>query len=88
MLVFALISSATIESWPPFLFREALLATPNHGARRSVPLTPRLEWQAETEEHSLLPPPVGAGIHSRGVKGARDVELSCAIQYEVSFRRK
>src|SRR5215217_4334153 len=41
-----------------------------HGARRSGPLTPRLEWQDERRSF-CFPPPVGAGIHSRGVKGAR-----------------
>ena len=30
---------------------------------------------SRTEEFFVLPPPVGAGIHSRGVKGARAVEL-------------
>jgi hypothetical protein len=43
---------------------------------------------SRTEELFVLPPPVGADIHSRGVKGARLVELSCTIQYEVSSRRK
>jgi hypothetical protein len=41
---------------------------------------------SRTEELFVLPPPVGAGIHSRGVKGARVVELSCTMQYEVSYR--
>jgi hypothetical protein len=55
----------------PFLFREALFFnSANHGARRSVPLTPRLEWQDERRRF-CFPPPVGAGIHSRDVKGAR-----------------
>src|SRR5215211_698466 len=55
----------------PFLFREALFFnSPPHGARRSVPLTRRLEWQDERRRF-CFPPPVGAGIHSRGVKGAR-----------------
>src|SRR5215208_3079613 len=44
--------------------------SPLHVARRSVPLTPRLEWQDERRSF-CFPPPVGAGIHSRGVKGAR-----------------
>lgn len=37
---------------------------------------------SRTEELFVLPPPVGAGIHSRAVKGARPVELSCTIHYE------
>jgi hypothetical protein len=45
-------------------------APPAHGARRSGPLTPRLEWQDERRSF-CFPPPVGAGIHSRSVKGAR-----------------
>src|SRR5829696_2919561 len=69
-----LISLAIIDSRKllfPFLFREALFFnSPPHGARRSVPLTPRLEWQDERRSF-CFPPPVGAGIQSRGVKGAR-----------------
>ena len=42
---------------------------------RSVPLTLRLEWQRRAEELFVLSPPVGAGIHSRSVKGARPVEF-------------
>jgi hypothetical protein len=33
-------------------------------------LTPRLEWQDERRSF-CFPPPVGADIRSRGVKGAR-----------------
>src|SRR5215213_7450542 len=69
-----LISLAIIDSRKllfPFLFREALFFnSPPHAARRSVLLTPRLEWQDERRSF-CFPPPVGAGIHSRGVKGAR-----------------
>src|SRR5215212_10766915 len=69
-----LISLAIIDSRKllfRFLFREALFFNSHpHGVRRSVPLTPRLEWQDERRSF-CFPPPVGAGIHSRGVKGAR-----------------
>ena len=69
-----LISLAIIDSRKllfSFLFREALFFnSPNHAARRSVPLTPRLEWQDERRS-CCFPPPVGADIRSRGVKGAR-----------------
>lgn len=82
-----LISSATIECLRSFLFREALLAAPNQRARRSVLLTPRLEWQAERRSFVFFPPPVGAGIQSPGVKGARSWNFQCTIQYEVSSRR-
>src|SRR6185369_12278518 len=51
-----------------FLFREALLCQSHHEARRSVPLTPRLEWQDERRSF-CFPPPVGAGIHSRERQG-------------------
>src|SRR5829696_3437600 len=72
--VATLISLAIIDSRKllfPFLFREAFVFnSPPHAARRSVPLTPRLEWQDERRSF-CFPPPVGAGIHSRGVKGAR-----------------
>jgi hypothetical protein len=70
---------ATIESWRSFLFREALLCHANHGARRSVPLTLRLEWQAERRCSLFFLLRSAQGIHSRGVKGARAVELSCTI---------
>ena len=66
----------------PFLFREALLFNfPHQEARRSVPLTPRLEWQDERRSF-CFPPPVGAGIHSRGVKGARGLRISADILTE------
>ena len=46
-------------------------AAPNHVARCSVPLTLQARMASRTEELFLLPPPVGADIPSRGVKGAR-----------------
>jgi len=55
-------------------FGRLLLCESNHGARRSGPLTPRLEWQDERRRF-CFPPPVGAGIHRRGVKGARPAQL-------------
>src|SRR6185295_16316392 len=67
-----------------FLFREALLCQSNHGARRSVPLTPRLEWQDERRSF-FFPPPVGAGIRSRGVKSARPAPLQRT--FSLSTRR-
>jgi hypothetical protein len=83
-----LISLAIIDSRKllfPFLFREALFFnSPNHGARRSVPLTPRLEWQDERRRF-CFPPPVGAGIHSRGVKGARLAHIRRT--FSLSIRR-
>jgi hypothetical protein len=51
-------------------FGRLCFATPNHGARRSGPLKPRLEWQ-DARRSLCFPPPVGADIRSRGFKGAR-----------------
>src|SRR5215218_3060130 len=68
LISLAIIDSASFVSFP--LSGGFAFNTPNHGARRSVPLTPRLEWQDERRSF-CFPPPVGAGSHSRGVKGAR-----------------
>lgn len=66
-----LVCSATIECLRSFLFREALLgcSKPRSAAERTLDTTARMA--SRTEELFILPPPVGAGIHSRGVKGAR-----------------
>ena len=81
------ISLARVESLRSFLFREALLcrSKSRSAAQRTLDTTARMA--SRTEKLFVLPPPVGAGIHSRGVKGARSVELSCTTQYEVSSRR-
>ena len=63
-----------------FLFREALLCQSIHGARRSVPLTPRLEWQDEWRSF-CFPPPVGAGIQAEASR-ARGLRISADILTE------
>lgn len=83
-----IISSATIESLRSFLFREALLCHSKSRSAAQGTLDTAARMASRTEELFVLPPPVGAGIHSRGVKGARPLELSCTIQYEVSSRHR
>jgi hypothetical protein len=66
-----LISSATIEGFAFFPFSGGLLchSKSRSAAQRTLDTTARMA--SRTEELFVLPPPVGAGIHSRGVKGAR-----------------
>jgi len=71
----AFVTAQSVRASFPFLFREALLCHSKHGARRSEPLRPRLEWQDERRSF-CFPPPVGADIRSRGVKGARPAHIS------------
>jgi len=80
MLLWQLLNHCVLSSFGRLCF-----ATRNHGVRRSEPLTPRLEWQAERRSSFVLPPPVGAGIQSRGVKGARSGNFQArSIRSELS----
>ena len=71
-----------VEFGRSFLFREALLgrSKSRSAAQRTLDTTTRMA--SRTEELFVLPPPVGAGINSRSVKGARPWNFSRTIQYE------
>ena len=78
-----LISLAIVDSRKLCLlssFGRLCFATPNQEARRSVPLTPRLEWPDERRSF-FFPPPVGAGIQAE-VSRARGLRTSADILTE------
>ena len=83
-VVAMLISLATIESLLTFLFREVLLchSKSRSAAQRTLDAAARM---ARRTEELLFPPPVGAGIHSRGVKGARPAHIERT--FSLSTRR-
>ena len=84
--VATLISLATTESPQKFCssFGRLSFSCSSHGARRSRPLTPRLEWQDETEE--LLFSSSGRRRHSQPRRQGR---AACAHQrtFSLSTRR-
>jgi hypothetical protein len=81
-----LISLATVEL-KFFLFREALFCRCKSWSARSVPLTPRLEWQAE--RRSFLFFLLRSATAFRAVVSrARGRGTFMHVQYEVSSRRK